>query len=55
MNEIIVFSHISGEVETIYCDDYRIYTGKVNVVVTINGGVECNVIPWNRVKQINIG
>ncbi|GEM_PF-4543941 len=55
MNEIIVFSHISGKVETIYCDDYRIYTGKVNVVVTINGGVECNVIPWNRVKQINIG
>lgn len=53
--EIVVFSHISGKVENIHCDSYELCTtGNVCYAAAITKGVKVAVIPWNRVKQINI-
>lgn len=54
-NEIIVFSHISGKVETITCEEYEIVSiGNTAYVKAINSGEVKHIIPFNRVKQINL-
>ncbi|NEZ76670.1 hypothetical protein EXM98_06160 [Clostridium botulinum] len=53
--EIIVFSHISGKVETIQCDSYKLYSNRsISCVNVFSDSNKIAVIPWNRVKQINI-
>ena len=53
--EIIVFSHISGKVESIDCESYEIASNcNVSYVNVIRDNTKIAVIPWNRVKQINI-
>jgi hypothetical protein len=53
--EIVVFSHIPGKVESIECEGYKI--SSLCNAIHVNAyakGVKIAVIPWNRVKQINI-
>ena len=53
--KIQVFSHISGRVEIIDCEDYEIKsTCNATYVNAITKSTEIVIIPWNRVKQINI-
>lgn len=54
--EIIIFSHVLGKVETVVCDKYRIKSNISStwVVALDKDDNITNLIPWNRVKQINI-
>lgn len=56
VNEIIVFSHLPGKVESIRCTEYKIMpiNGNMAYVEAISNGKTLSIIPWNRVKQINI-
>ncbi|NFA43994.1 XRE family transcriptional regulator [Clostridium botulinum] len=54
-NEIVVFSHVNGRVETIACEEYEIISiGNTAYVKAINYGEVRHIIPFNRVKQINL-
>ena len=55
MVRITVFSHIQGRVEDITCDDYRIMgQDGCDHVAAFKGDNEITIIPWNRIKQINV-
>ncbi|AKA68509.1 hypothetical protein [Clostridium scatologenes] len=53
--EIVVFSHVSGKVEKISCEAYELNSNcNMNYVSAISNGNKIVIIPWNRIKQINI-
>lgn len=53
--EIIVFSHLPGKIEKIEVDDFQIESdGEMRYVIAIDNSMTSCIIPWNRVKQINI-
>ena len=55
MIKITVFSHRQGQVEDITCDDYKIMSQNgCNHVAAYKGENEVTIIPWNRIKQINV-
>ncbi|WP_158088205.1 hypothetical protein [Clostridium sporogenes] len=52
---IVKFSHIPGQIEKIECDNYTIVT-KENIayVMVIKDDMYIALIPWNRIKEINM-
>ncbi|NFI52710.1 helix-turn-helix transcriptional regulator [Clostridium botulinum] len=54
-NEIVVFSHVNGRTESIMCEEYEITSiGNTAYVKAISYGEVRHIIPFNRVKQINL-
>ncbi|WP_252237393.1 helix-turn-helix transcriptional regulator [Clostridium sp. ZBS17] len=54
-NEIVVFSHVNGRTESIMCEEYEITSiGNIAYVKAISYGEVRHIIPFNRVKQINL-
>lgn len=52
---IVKFSHIPGKIEKIECDNYTIVT-KENIayVIVVKDAMKIALIPWNRIKEIDM-